>query len=78
MIESVETAAWEKLETESVFLKHKILEPGETVNDEVLIAAPSVGREFFKVELRLVSKRLIWKNIEWNTVSIIDPAPPEK
>src|SRR5258706_84773 len=75
--DGIEAATWEHLETASVFLKHAVLEPGETVNDEVLIAVPTVDRQVFKLELRLISKRLIWNNIEWNTISIIDPAETE-
>ncbi len=74
---SVEVVTWQHLKTLSVFEKHATLEPGETVNDEVLIAVPAAIGQAFKLELRLVSKRLVSNNIEWNTLSIVDPAQSE-
>ncbi len=63
---------WQRLETLPVFEKHAILEPGETVNDEVLVAVPAAVGQAFRLELRLISK-----GIEWNAVSIVDPAQSE-
>jgi hypothetical protein len=63
---------WQPLETLPVFEKHAILEPGETVNDEVLVAVPAAVRQAFRLELRLISN-----GIEWNAVSIVEPAQSE-
>ncbi|SRR6266702_1205301 len=71
--DGTDVITWERLKTLPVFEKHAILEPGETVNDEVLVAVPAaVGGQVFRLELRLVSK-----GIEWNAVSIVDPAQSE-
>ena len=67
-----DVVTWQRLETLSVFEKHAILEPGETVNDEVLVAVPAAVGQVFRLELRLISN-----GIEWNAVSIVDPAQSE-
>ena len=60
---------WKHLETLPVFEKHAILEPGETIGDEILVAVPIAVEQVFRLELRLISK-----GIAWNAVSIVDPA----
>ncbi len=67
--DGTDVITWQRLETLPVFEKHAVLEPGETVNDEVLIAVPAAVGQVFRLELRLVSK-----GVAWNAVSIVDPA----
>lgn|SRR2546423_2478041 len=60
---------WEYLGTFSIFQKHLVVEPGETIADELLIALPALlTGQVFRLELRIVSK-----GIEWNALSILEP-----
>jgi hypothetical protein len=55
-----------------VFTNHAWIEPGELIEDERLIAVPGTDKLFLRLELRIVSNK-----IDWNAVSIIEPATIE-
>jgi hypothetical protein len=59
---------WERLITLPVFEKHKWIEPGETISDQMLMALPDNDQSAIKLELRIVSNE-----IEWNSLTIIQP-----
>jgi hypothetical protein len=59
---------WKRQITLSVFEKHKWIEPGETISDQMLIALGDVDYSAIKLELRVVSN-----GIEWNSLTILNP-----
>lgn len=59
---------WNRQITLSVFEKHRWIEPGETISDQMLIALRDINHSAIKMELRIVSN-----GIEWNSLTIVDP-----
>jgi hypothetical protein len=47
-------APWEKARAFEIFLRHRWIESGETIHEEILIALPAAGLRAFRLELRLV------------------------
>lgn len=59
---------WERLLTRAIFEKHKWIEPGETIVDEMLLAlGNSDDLKAIKLELRIVAG-----GIEWNSRAIVE------
>lgn len=64
----VHSVAQTRLLTVGVFEQHGWIEPGETIEDQRLIALPRNELIAIQARIRLVSNR-----IEWNTATIIEP-----
>jgi hypothetical protein len=56
-----------------VFERHRWIEPGETVDESFVVPLPARNnRAAVRLELRIVSRHWLFKNIEWNANSIVE------
>jgi hypothetical protein len=55
-----------RIGTYQIFEKHELIEPGETIDDHLLIPVPYENQIAFKFELRVVSN-----GHEWNTTNTV-------
>ncbi len=63
----VSTVEWEKVWIFSVFERHEWIEPGEPIEDQVIIPIPLQRMKPFKLDLRIVAEN----RVEWNFLKII-------
>jgi hypothetical protein len=59
---------WKRQITVPVFEKHKWIEPGEPISDQMLVTLAGIDHSAIKLEFRIVSN-----GIEWNSLTIIEP-----
>lgn len=67
---------WKKLKSFPVFERHKWIESGEAIKDELMIAIPECDNLTFRLEFRLIGSRTELtsnaKRFAWRVVSIIE------
>jgi len=69
---------WGDLLAYDVFPAHAWIESGETIFNDVSIALPQPRNEALKIELRLVLRRRIRKNLEASGRAILPPGLPSE
>jgi hypothetical protein len=64
---------WDHIQTLSVFENHEWIEPGETIEEQKIIAVSEHKDLAFKLELRLVSNKTSWGCMTIVSPSVKDP-----
>ena len=60
-ITDIESAQWDHSGTFPVFESHRWIEPGETIEDEILLSIAQGNQRAFRAVLRVVGQKVSWK-----------------
>jgi len=78
-VKTAQNVPWKKLKSFSVFERHKWIEAGETIKDELMVAIPNCEKLAFRLEFRLIGSRTELtsntKRFAWRVVRIIEQGP---
>jgi hypothetical protein len=75
-IASIERASWNILKVLPVFEAHEWIEPGELVEEQHLLLTPDGTYKAFQLQLRIVSKGIVWKAMR--TIALNKDNPNDK
>ena len=77
-----QSVPWRKLKSFPVFERHKWIEAGETIKDELMVATPTCDKLAFRLEFRIIGSRTELtsnpKRFAWRVVRIIEQTPENK